>query len=343
MRSRAGGLWLGVVAVLSVAIISGSWLEQRGLLFAPARKHVASTQLLADVFAHVKRDYVDTLDDSTLYADAATGAVAELDDPTSAYVPAGVLAQHPDTLSRLAEGPLVAHLGAAPRLASLGAAAAYLPLPHLTDATVAAFSRSVDSLQRAGVSQLLVDLRGTTDGGVAQAVSFARAFLSPGQVILRVRGRRPADSASFTAATAQRWPRLKLALLADSSTAGAAEVVCGALQDHDRATIVGSHTIGIGGTPTVFHLESGGALALRTGAWFTPAGRPIQVSLDARSGAKDKPRTVKSDAGRALDASGGIAPDVLVAAPQGPLSAGAAPGNDPVVRAALAALARARA
>jgi len=331
-------LWLGVVAVLSVAIIAGSWLAQRGLLFAPAQKHVASSQLFADVFAHVKREYVDTLADSTLYADAATGAVAELDDPNSAYLSASVLAQHPDTLSRMAEGPVAAHLGPAPRLQPLGTAAAYLPLPHLTDAAVANFTRSVDSLQRAGVRQLLVDLRGTTDGGVAQAASVAREFLNRGQVILRVRGRRAMDSATYAAADAQRWPGLRLALLADSSTAGAAEIVCGALQDHDRATIVGSHTIGIGGTPTVFHLQSGGALALRTGAWITPAGRPIQGASGRRQDTKHKTPTVKSDAGRKLDAGGGIAPDVLVVAPQGPLPASAAPASDPVVRAALSAL-----
>lgn len=340
MRARGGGLWLGVAAVLTVAIVAGSWMVQRGLLFAPPQKHVASSQLFADVFAHVKREYVDTLADSTLYADAATGAVAELDDPNSAYVSASVLALHPDTLSRITEGPVAARLGGAPRLQTLGTAAAYLPLPHLTDATVANFTRSVDSLQRAGVRQLLVDLRGTTDGSVAQAVGVARGFLNRGQVILRVRGRRAMDTATYSASDAQRWPGLRLALLADSSTAGAAEVLCGALQDHDRATIVGSHTIGIGGTPTVFHLQSGGALVLRTGAWVTPAGRPIQTTLVSRQDAKPRKPTVESDAGRKLDAGGGIAPDVLVAAPQGPLPASATPGNDPVVRAALAALSR---
>jgi len=340
MRARVRGVLVGVVAVVSAAVVGGSWLAQRGLLFAPARKPANSAQLFADVFAHVEREYVDTLADSTLYADAATGVVAELDDPVSAYVPAGVLAAHPDTLSRLTEGPVAQRLGPPPRIQTLSPGAAYVPVPHLTDAAVTAFARSIDSLTKAGVRQLVVDLRGATDGGVPQAVNLARGFLDRGRVILRVRGRRPTDSATYAASDPQRWPGVKLALLADSSTAGAAEIVCGALQDHDRATVVGSHTIGIGGTPTVFHLEAGGALALRTGAWFTPAGRPIQGPDQPPGSAKRKPPTVRSDAGRKLDAGGGIAPDILVAAPQGPPAATAPPTNDPVVRAALAALAK---
>jgi C-terminal processing protease CtpA/Prc len=339
MRSRLGGLWVGVVAVLSVAIIAGSWLVQRGILFAPAARPASSSELFAQVYARVRTDYVDTLADSALYAAAATGAVAELDDPTSAYVPRGVLSHNPDTLARIAFG-VVSDSGrrGVARLQALGAGRAYLPLAHLTDAAIGDFQRTVDSLERGGLRDLVVDLRGTTDGSAAQAVSIARSFLSRGQVILRVRGRRTADSAAYSASAPERWPGLRVALLADSTTAGAAEVVCGALQDHDRATIVGSRTAGIGGTPTVFHLQQGGALALRTGAWFTPAGRPIQVAVDRQADSARKAPTVRSDAGRKLVAGGGITPDVVVTAtvPGGHPT----PTADPVVRAALSALAR---
>jgi C-terminal processing protease CtpA/Prc len=93
----------------------------------------------------------------------------------------------------------------------------------------------------------------------------------------------------------------------------------------------------------VFHLASGGALALTTGAWFTPSGRPIELRQQPTDG-KKKPPMVHTDAGRPVPAGGGITPDVAVSAIPLPDQDGqpsaSSPVRDPVVRAALAALAK---
>lgn len=336
MRSR--GLW--AAAVLSTALVAGGWLVQRGLIFRTASAHTSTPQLFAQVFARVEREYVDSLADSTLYLNAARGAVAELNDAGSVYVPAGALARHPDTLAYLSGGGTAHDASPVVRAQMLTAGTGYAAITHLSDAAVADLRRTVDSLVAGGAQRLILDMRGVTDGGLAQSVGLAKLFLNRGQVILRVRGRRPMDSATYSASAAQAWPRLRLAVLADSTTAGAAEVVCGALQDHDRATIVGSPTAGMGGTQTVFHLQAGGALALTTGAWFTPSGRPIEVHQERTNGPARKPPMMHTDSGRPVPAGGGITPDVAVSAMQlGPATSRPV-AEDPVVRAALAALAK---
>lgn len=339
MRSRV--LW--AAAVLSTAVVAGGWFVQRGLFPRPRAAHASAPRLFAQVMTRVQREYVDTIPDSTLYLDAARGAVAELDDPGSVYVPASSIAQRPDTLQHVSLGEVAdtaRRAAGVSHVQMLMNATGYAALSHLSDATAADVRRVVDSLTRAGARRLVLDLRGVTDGGLPQAVALSRLFLNRGQVILRVRGRRPMDSATYSAADAQPWPALRVAVLSDSTTMGAAEVVCGALQDHDRATIVGSPTIGVGGTQTVFHLGAGGALALTTGAWFTPSGRPIEAREDRQDGKPRKPPMMHTDAGRPVPGGGGITPDVAVSAIS-LVPAGARPvAQDPVVRAALAALAK---
>ena len=106
---------------------------------------------------------------------------------------------------------------------------------------------------------------------------------------------------------------MPLAVLIDAGTAGAAEVVAGALQDHDRAAILGSNSFGYGVTESTFRLGAGASLSLTTSLWITPNGRQIQ--RPPRSAAHDSlpvPK-VKSDAGRVLVGGGGIVPDREIA------------------------------
>ncbi len=104
-------------------------------------------------------------------------------------------------------------------------------------------------------------------------------------------------------------------LLVDDKSASAAEVVAGALQDHDRAVLIGSATYGKGSVQHLFPVPSGGAVRLTTARWLTPAGRTIarDVGPDApqRGDTAAQPK-VKTDAGRSVTGGGGITPDVLV-------------------------------
>jgi carboxyl-terminal processing protease len=175
----------------------------------------------------------------------------------------------------------------------------------------------VEALRSAGNRSLVLDLRGAVGGDLAQGVAMADLFLDAGATIAVSRSRKPADSVSYRDATPSPFDSLPIAVLVDAGTAGAAEVVAGALQDHDRAAVLGSITFGRGVTQSTFPLGSGASLRLTTALWLTPRGRQIQRpagSADADSLPRPK---LKSDGGRSLLGGGGIVPDRVV------LSAGA--------------------
>ncbi len=113
-----------------------------------------------------------------------------------------------------------------------------------------------------------------------------------------------------------------MVVLVNENSASASEIVAGALQDHDRAALVGATTFGKGSAQSVFRLSSGGALKLTTALWFTPTGRSINKPLGGDDDEDDEepaaPDTAalrkpyRTDAGRTVYGGGGITPDVVV-------------------------------
>ncbi|HEU5217600.1 MAG TPA: S41 family peptidase, partial [Gemmatimonadales bacterium] len=144
-------------------------------------------------------------------------------------------------------------------------------------------------------------------------VSLADLFLDAGATIALSRSRRPTDSLAFRDSTASPFDSLPMAVLVDEGTAGAAEVVAGALQDHDRAAVLGAVTFGRGVTQSTFALGKGASLRLTTALWLTPRGRQIQRPPRPADGDSVPRPKLKSDAGRALLGGGGIVPDRLIA------------------------------
>jgi carboxyl-terminal processing protease len=102
-----------------------------------------------------------------------------------------------------------------------------------------------------------------------------------------------------------------MAVLVNGGTAGAGEVAAGALQDHDRAAILGATTFGRGVTQSTFPLGGGASLRLTTALWMTPSGRQIQRPPRAAADSTSRPM-LKSDGGRPLPGGGGIVPDRAV-------------------------------
>ncbi|MEO6877989.1 MAG: S41 family peptidase [Gemmatimonadaceae bacterium] len=199
----------------------------------------------------------------------------------------------------------------------------YVALTIFSAQSAPALQHAIDSLRTAGMTSLILDLRGDPGGLLDQGVGVAELFLDPGQKIVSMRGRTADASRSYSDQTAQPWPKLPMAVLVDSNTASAAEIVAGALQDHDRALLVGGATYGKGSAQNVFPLSNGGALKLTTALWYTPSGRSInkpRVTADARvapladttAKAKARPRYT-TDAGRTVLGGGGITPDVFAA------------------------------
>jgi len=208
------------------------------------------------------------------------------------------------------------HLGSVQHATMLRDGVGYVALTIFSEASAPDLRRAIDSLRAAGMRTLLFDLRGDPGGLLDQGVGVADLFLNPGQRIVSMRGRTPDATQTFDDRAPQPWPDLSVAVLVDSNTASAAEIVAGALQDHDRAVVLGTQTYGKGSAQNVFRVGNGGAVKLTTALWYTPSGRSINRKRpspdDVDTIAKATPPTYKTDAGRTVLGGGGISPDVVI-------------------------------
>lgn len=190
----------------------------------------------------------------------------------------------------------------------------YFVVSGFSDSTARDVEHTVDSLSRAGATGFVMDLRGNPGGLLAQGVDVADLFLDKGDRIASTRGRSAGTVSEFTDRTAQRWPDRPLVVLVNGNTASAAEVVAGALQDNDRAVLMGRQTFGKGSAQTVLQLDDGGAIKLTAARWYTPLGRSIERAhaKSADSSAADTAHpTVRTPAGRTIVGGGGIHPDIV--------------------------------
>jgi carboxyl-terminal processing protease len=199
--------------------------------------------------------------------------------------------------------------------------AGYVDLSVFSAAAAADLRHAIDSLRGAGARSLVLDLRGNPGGLLDQGVAVADLFLDAGQSIVATKGRMPNDTRAYADREPQHYAEMPLVVLTDSGSASASEIVAGALQDHDRALVVGTATYGKGSAQELFKV-SDGAVKLTTALWYTPSGRSINrpraLSADETDGpvAVDslKPRPkFHTDGGRTVLGGGGIVPDVEVA------------------------------
>jgi carboxyl-terminal processing protease len=191
------------------------------------------------------------------------------------------------------------------------------------------FGEALKDLHSRGMNMLVLDLRGNRGGLLIQAVRVANRFLQRGQMIVTQKGRIK-DSTQPYAAVNENPDTVPVVVLVNGDTASAAEIVAGALQDHDRALIVGETTFGKGLVQFPFQLDYDSALLLTIAKYYTPSGRLIQREYSGGGNydyyfpgglAADKNNQNKSqqsgpeshtDMGRAVYGGGGIAPDEVV-------------------------------
>ena len=212
----------------------------------------------------------------------------------------------------------------------------YVDVKVFSEATATELRDAVERLRKQGMRKLIFDLRVNPGGLLDEGVSVADLFLNPGQEIVSMRGRTRDANRTFVDKSSQRWPELPVVILVDSGSASASEIVAGALQDHDRAVLVGTHTFGKGSAQSLFPMTGGGALKLTTALWYTPVGRSINRPLalaaasrdrrapagddddeEAGSAAADQVRqTYQTAGGRTVLGGGGITPDLIVGSRQ---------------------------
>ena len=126
------------------------------------------------------------------------------------------------------------------------------------------------------VNGVIVDLRNNPGGLLTQAIKVSDAFLDKGEIV-STRGRNPEDGERFNATQGDLAEDKPMVVLINGGSASASEIVAGALQDHNRAVVVGTKSFGKGSVQTVMPLRGDGAMRLTTARYYTPSGRSIQA------------------------------------------------------------------
>jgi carboxyl-terminal processing protease len=218
------------------------------------------------------------------------------------------------------------HIPAVPFVTMLEGGVGYIPVQGFNETSSAETIRGIQSLQRQGMKSLILDLRGNPGGILDEAFVMSNLFLPKGKEILSYRGRAEMNE-TFIAQEDPLVPSLPLVVLVDDGSASASEIVAGALQDHDRALVIGTTSFGKGLVQSLYRMDGGYALKMTTAKWFTPSGRSIQRprkfvngkfvedeapdSLETDSARKARP-AFRSSGGRVIYGGGGITPDITV-------------------------------
>jgi carboxyl-terminal processing protease len=207
----------------------------------------------------------------------------------------------------------------------------YIRINKFSQTTYGEFMQGMEKLKKAGMQQLVLDLRGNGGGILQMAVNIADEFLSGDKLIVRTRGSK-FEGEEYRAKKEGVFEKGNLVVLVDETSASASEVLSGALQDWDRATIIGRRTFGKGLVQQQYQLSDGGGLRLTVARYYTPLGRNIQKSYskgkeayeqelitrfhngEVVAGDTSKPtgQAYKTPGGRTVYGGGGITPDVFV-------------------------------
>jgi carboxyl-terminal processing protease len=203
----------------------------------------------------------------------------------------------------------------------------YVQLRDFGEATDRDLRRALESLSSKGMRQLLLDIRNNPGGPLDQAIKVVNEFTSRGKMIVYTRGRIANSDQDYRATDDGEFTNIPIVMMANRKSASASEIVTGALQDHDRAYVVGETTFGKALVQSVYRISGGAGLALTTAHYYTPSGRLIQRPWDAafdeyltytiRDQDANKPHNATdlkhTDAGRPVYSGGGIEPDKRVA------------------------------
>jgi carboxyl-terminal processing protease len=203
----------------------------------------------------------------------------------------------------------------------------YVKLDQFTETSDRELGDALQKLSGHGMKRLVFDLRENPGGALDQAIRIANRFLPRGDMIVYTRGRVPNSNQNYLATETSEYTHVPMVTLVNRNSASASEIVSGALQDHDRALIVGETTFGKALVQSVYPISEQAGVAVTTGRYYTPSGRLIQrpwdgtfdeyltyTLRDQTSGERQhKAADLKlTDAGRKVYSGGGIDPDEFV-------------------------------
>jgi carboxyl-terminal processing protease len=214
------------------------------------------------------------------------------------------------------------HVPAASRGILLTDKVGYIVLRRMSQGAAEELRAAVDTLVARGMTSLVLDLRSNPGGLIREGVAVAGLFLEPGDTVAVSVGRSSKQTKTYLAESSGGWDDLRLAVLVNRGTASSAELIAGALQDHDRAVVVGTPSYGKGVLQTTYPIGSDVAIKLTTARWYTPSGRTVQRPRPDSAGGpgnrlpSTRPRTFFTSRGRVVPDASGILPDLLVRALQ---------------------------
>jgi carboxyl-terminal processing protease len=194
----------------------------------------------------------------------------------------------------------------------------YIPLLQFGESSSAEVAKALTKLKQEGATSFVLDLRGNGGGLLDEAVEISDLFLPSGDTVVVQRERK--ENMTYTANDGATQDNAPLVVLVDGGSASASEIVAGALQDHDRALVIGNATFGKGVVQTVYRVGGNNILKLTTGEWLTPSGRSIHRKREKAADGSWRAvvdsaaakKVYKSDSGRQLAGHGGITPDKTV-------------------------------
>jgi carboxyl-terminal processing protease len=205
----------------------------------------------------------------------------------------------------------------------------YIRLRDFSETTDRDLARSLEELSRKGMKRLLLDLRDNPGGPLDQAIRVSSRFLQRGDMVVYTRGRVPNSDQDYRVSDGSSLGDLPVVVMTNRNSASAAEIVAGAIQDHDRGLIVGETTFGKALVQSIYRISQGAGLALTTARYYTPSGRLIQRPWDGtfdeylsysmreqqEAKAHQDADLKLTDAGRKVFSGGGIEPDRRMAGP----------------------------
>ena len=216
------------------------------------------------------------------------------------------------------------HVASVRHAAMVAPSVGYVHLETVGAQSADELHEAISTLRDAGARALILDVRFNPGGLLDQGVAVSDLFLDRGEAVLTTRGRAGMMSRTYEANMQQEWGDMPLVVLVNEFSASAAEIVAGALQDHDRGLVLGRPSFGKGVVQTIFQIGPTEALRLTTSRWFTPSGRSIHrergdgTPVLPIAGLAPESLAVasefQSDAGRELTGGGGIHPDIVIAA-----------------------------
>ncbi|HEX8430571.1 MAG TPA: S41 family peptidase [Longimicrobium sp.] len=207
----------------------------------------------------------------------------------------------------------------------------YLNLTVFAATSTEEIQAAVTRLRGEGMKSLVLDLRNNPGGLLDQGVSVSDLFLKSNLPIVETRARDPRESETYRSSDDASYGDMPVVVLVDEYSASAAEIVAGALQDHDRALVLGTPTYGKGSVQSLFPLSGGNFLKMTTARWYTPVGRSIQKEHTSDTDGESEEATAevsetgtpilqdtvtrkpfRTDGGRTVYGGGGIVPDLVV-------------------------------